>query len=158
MSEPPKALIPASERPDEGSFSHPLNPSSEIHGFQLSRLTGMRRCAVNWIRVPPGKESYAYHAHEAEEEWIYILSGRGIAEIGADEWEVGPGDFMGFEAPSVAHHLRNPFDDDLVYLCGGEIRKLEVADFPRQGLRMIRRPSGVELFPIGESRSLGDSD
>jgi len=30
------------------------------------------------------------------------------------------GDFMGFPAPSVGHHLRNPFDADLIYLMGGD--------------------------------------
>jgi hypothetical protein len=28
---------------------------------------------------------------------------------------VGPGDFLGFPTPSVAHHLRNPFTEDFVY-------------------------------------------
>ena len=72
------------------------------------------------MRVAPGKESFIYHTHYYEEEWIYILSGRGVAEIDGAEHEVGPGDFMGFATPSVAHHLRNPFDVELVYLCGGE--------------------------------------
>ncbi len=62
---------------------------------------------MNWIRLPPGRESYVYHTHEAEEEWLYILSGRGITEIDGAEHEVGPGDFMGFPTPSVAHHLRS---------------------------------------------------
>ena len=39
---------------------------------------------------------------------------RGIAEIGDETFEVGPGDAMLFTAPSVGHHLRNPFEVDLV--------------------------------------------
>ncbi|MGH9891065.1 MAG: cupin domain-containing protein [bacterium] len=58
--------------------------------------------------VPGGKESFTYHSHHREEEWIYILSGQAIAEIDGAEYEVGPGDFMAFPTPSVAHHLRNP--------------------------------------------------
>jgi len=53
------------------------------------------------------------HSHQHEEEWLYILSGRGIAEIDGEELEVGPGDFMAFPTPSVAHHLTNPFDEKL---------------------------------------------
>ncbi len=45
-----------------------------------------------------------------EEEWVYILSGRGIAEIGDREYEVEPGDFMGFGLPQQPHHIRNPFN------------------------------------------------
>jgi uncharacterized cupin superfamily protein len=31
------------------------------------------------VSVPPGKESFVYYSHQREEEWIYVLSGRGIA-------------------------------------------------------------------------------
>src|SRR5262245_18936228 len=89
---------------DEFSFSHPLNPASAVHGHLPARLTGLARTGVSLIRIPPGKESFAYHAHRHVEEWLYILSGRGIAEIDEREYEVSPGDFMGFPTPSVAHH------------------------------------------------------
>ena len=154
MSDQVPQLVRAGERGPEGSFQHPLNERSEIHGFQLSRQTGLARSAVNWIRVPPGKESYAYHAHHAEEEWVYVLSGRGVAEIGDAEHEVGPGDFLGFPTPSVGHHMRNDSEEDLVYLCGGEILALEVADFPKLGLRMIRQPDRVEVAPVDALKSV----
>lgn len=50
-----------------------------------------------------------------------ILSGRGRAEIADDIVEAGPGDITGFPAPDgPAHHLTNPFDEDLVYLMGAK--------------------------------------
>ena len=119
-------------------FSHPLNPQSEIHLRSLSAMTGLQRLGISIGRVPPGKESFVYHFHHTEEEFIYILSGRGVAEIGDEAFEVGPGDFMGFTAPSVGHHLRNPFDQDLVYLMGGEHRDIEIGEFPRHGKRVVR--------------------
>jgi uncharacterized cupin superfamily protein len=81
-----------------------------------------------------------YQSHQHEEEWLYILSGRGIAEIDEEEIEVHAGDFMAFPTPSVAHHLKNPFDQHLVYLMGGENREMEIADFPKLG----RRSCGTE--------------
>lgn len=137
------------------SQSHPWNPRSEIHGTVMSRMTGMARVAVNLIRVPPGKESFAYHLHHREEEWLYILSGRGVAEIDGAEHEVGPGDFMGFAVPSVAHHLRNPFDEDLVYLMGGELLDHEIADFPRLGRRMVRTADEITSYPLDAGRPFG---
>jgi uncharacterized cupin superfamily protein len=104
----------------------------------LSDLTGLNRIGVNLIRLSPGKESCVLHTHNVEEEFLYILSGRGIAEIDDDEFEVGPGDFMGFPTPSVAHHLRNDFDEDLVYLVGGERKDVEVAEFPNLGKTVLR--------------------
>jgi len=72
-----------------------------------------------------------------EEEWVYILSGRGIAEIDGESYEVGPGDFMGFPTPGIAHLLRNPYDTELVYLMGGEAVPLDVLDYPTLGKRFL---------------------
>ncbi len=91
-------------------FSHPWNPNSELYGTRLSSLVGLSRLGVSRICVPPGKESFVYHSHHREEEWIYVLSGRGIAEIDGEEFEVAAGDFMGFPTPGVAHHLRSPYE------------------------------------------------
>ena len=154
MPKPP-VLIRAAERPAELEFHHPLNPSSEIRYSPLSRLTGMKRAALNWGRLPPGRESFVPHAHTAEEEWIYVLAGRGMARIGSEEVEVGPGDFMGFATPSVVHHLRNPFAEDLVYLCGGEIRDAEIAEYPDQGLVLVRQPDAAYVVPREALRKIG---
>jgi uncharacterized cupin superfamily protein len=110
---------------------------------------------VNRVRVPAGKESFIYHSHYREEEWIYIISGRGVAEIDGEEFEVAAGDFMGFPTPGVAHHLRNPYDEDLVYLVGGENHEVEIADFPRLGKRMIRRGQDAEIYDTSDAHSFG---
>lgn len=129
-------------------FSHPWNPQSLMRGTQLARSVGLKRTGVNLIRIPAGKESFAYHSHQHEEEWIYVLSGRALALIDDVEYEVGAGDFIGFPAPSVAHHLRNPGPDELVYLVGGENRDNEIADFPRLGKRIVRRGKDVEVVDL----------
>jgi uncharacterized cupin superfamily protein len=126
-------------------FSHPWNAASRMIGMQLARSVGLKRTGVNFIRVPAGHESYAYHSHEFEEEWIYVLSGRAMALIDDVEYEVGPGDFIGFPAPSVAHLMRNPFVEELVYLTGGENREHEVAEFPKLGKRMVRHGKDVQV-------------
>lgn len=136
-------------------FSHPWNANSLMQGTQLARSVGLKRTGVNFIRVPAGKESYVYHSHQCEEEWIYVLSGRAIALIDGVEYEVGPGDFIGFPAPSVAHHLRNPGPDDLVYLSGGESREFDVADFPGLGKRMVRMGQHVDIYDAGDARPFG---
>jgi len=45
-----RVLVRRSERPAELEFHHPLNPNSEIRGFQLSRLCGLTRSALNWMK------------------------------------------------------------------------------------------------------------
>jgi uncharacterized cupin superfamily protein len=142
----------------EESFSHPWNPNSLIIGTRISRMVGLRRTGVSLVRVPPGKESFIYHSHHREEEWIYIISGRGIAEIDGDEFQVSAGDFMGFPTPSVAHHLRNSGSEDLVYLMGGESLDVEIADFPRLGKRMVRRGDKVEIYNRSDAKDFGPLD
>ncbi len=150
-------IVRSKEAEEEATrFSHPWNPNSELFGTRLSSLVGLSRVGVSRVRVPPGKESFVYHSHHREEEWIYVLSGRGVAEIGDEEYEVGAGDFVGFAAPQVAHHLRNLSDqDDLVYLMGGEALDVDMADFPRLGKRMVRRGMEVEVYDVSDAKEFG---
>jgi len=101
-SKPPEAhLLTAAQiaGSDESPLSHPLNPRSEVYLRRLGETVGLQRVVVTMARVPPGKESFIYHAHKGDEEWLYIVSGRGRAEIGDKTFEVGPGDFMAFPTP-----------------------------------------------------------
>lgn len=147
-------LLRASEIAEQAAtFSHPWNPNSEISGTRLGSLVGLKRVGISLAKLPPGKESFVYHAHHREEEWIYIISGQGIAEIDGEEFEVGAGDFMGFPTPSVAHHLRNPYGEPLIYLMGGENLDTEIADFPHLGKRMLRFGETVEIYDMSDARS-----
>jgi uncharacterized cupin superfamily protein len=128
---------------------HPLNPNSDVYLRSLGRPVGLKRLSLSLARVPPGKESFIYHTHMRDEEFLYILSGRGRAEIGDAVIEVGPGDFMGFTAPSPAHHLLNPYDQDLVYLMGGEQSGFDIGVFPRAGKRVLF--AGDEIRMIDEA-------
>jgi uncharacterized cupin superfamily protein len=139
----PKPLHTASEIAElpEVHMRHPWNPASDVYLRPLSMLAGLGRTVLTMARIPPGKESFVYHSHERDEEFVFILQGRGRAEIGDAVVEVGPGDFMGFAAPGVAHHLTNPFDEDLVYLMGGERSGMDVAYFPRLGKKLVLTPT-----------------
>ncbi|HLA71335.1 MAG TPA: cupin domain-containing protein [Steroidobacteraceae bacterium] len=136
-------------------FSHPWNPNSEMHGTQLGLSVGLKRTGVNFMRVPAGKEAYVYHSHRHEEEWIYLLSGRAIATIDGADYEIGAGDFIGYPTPSVAHLMRNPGPEDLVYLSGGEHLDFDVAEFPTLGKRMVRSGKQVEIFDDSDVQAFG---
>jgi uncharacterized cupin superfamily protein len=156
MDKPSLNIVRAADISEHAQeFSHPWNPNSAMHGTQLARSVGLKRTGVNFIRVPAGKESYVYHSHQHEEEWIYVLSGRAIALIDEVEYEVGAGDFIGYPAPSVAHLMRNPGPDDLVYLSGGENREFDVADFPRLGKRMVRTGKHVDIYDAEDAQPFG---
>lgn len=143
----------------EAHVSHPLNAASDVYLKRLGPILGLQRLALHIARVPPGKESFVYHRHERDEEFMVILSGRGRAEIGDAIFEIGPGDVMGFTAPNgPAHHIANPFDEDLIYLMGGESSTLDVAHYPRDDSKMIFSESGIYLFKASQTESLSLSD
>jgi uncharacterized cupin superfamily protein len=104
--------------------------------------------AVNLMWLPPGRESYAYHRHHREEEWLYVLEGQGVARVDEVDHPVGPGDFLGFP-PGVAHGLANRGPGELRYLAGGEVvPDVEVADFPALGRRLTLAGSTAMAFEV----------
>ncbi len=129
----------------EVAFQHPLNARARRLGRSLGDATGLERLGVHLVRVRPGDESTEFHAHRCAEEFIYLLSGRGVAEIGDERVEVGPGDFMGFAAGGLPHAMRNAGDEDLVYLVGGARVDADVVDYPRVGKRLFE-VAGEEKF------------
>lgn len=133
----------------EETGAHPWNPDSLMHGTHLSRLAGLARVGISRIALPPGKESFVYHLHHYEEEWVYVLSGNGEADINDETVAIGQGSFLAFPTdPPVAHLLRNTGDEPLVCLMGGENREFEVADYPRHNKRMLRRGTTVEIYAL----------
>ncbi len=157
MSDEKRYLVRAGEAPSQ-TLSHPLNENSEIECEMLSRIAGMQRIGVNRTTIPPGKESFIYHSHETEEEFIYVISGRGILEADNNQIEIGPGDFIGFPTPSIAHLVRNTFEEDLICLMGGENKEAEVADFPRAGKRLFRGPDSAEVVDYEHITKLANAD
>jgi quercetin 2,3-dioxygenase len=152
---PPASLrICGADRGEETIVRHPLNPRSEIHGFLLSRRVGLERVGLNLARVPAGKESFLFHVHHSQEEFAYVLSGHGTAEIGEERFPVGAGDFLGFPPATHAHHLIAG-GEDLVYLSGGENHAVEVADFPREGKRLVSMRGENVVYPIAGERPWG---
>lgn len=134
------ALLPAAtiRRMKEDKFVHFLNPGAIRHTRSLGDATGLETLGVHLVRLKQGDDSTEFHFHHQDEEWVYVLSGRGVAEIGRKKTPIGAGDFMGFVAGSEPHAMRNPFKKDLVYLVGGNRWPMDVCDYPRIGKRRYR--------------------
>lgn len=69
-----------------------------MRAVSLSERAGMKRLGIHVARLPPGRESFVYHSHQLEEEWLFVLEGRGRVEIDGVMHELQPGDFVGFAA------------------------------------------------------------
>jgi uncharacterized cupin superfamily protein len=131
--------LPEERRP------HPLDASLVRHTRSLGDATGLTSIGVHFVRLTQGATSSVQHTHQHDEEWVYVLSGRGIANIGEARHEVGPGDFMGFPANSPAHNMHNPHAEDLVYLVGGTRLPQDVCDYPYIGKRR-RHVDGKNVY------------
>lgn len=123
---------------DERLVVHPLNANGQRLTRTLGDLAGLANVGVHLVRIESGRDTTEYHFHHAEDEFLYVLEGRGIAEIDGETVEVGPGDFLGFPAGGPAHTMRNPGPADLVYLMAGERRYGDVVDYPRVGRRLLK--------------------
>lgn len=117
---------------------HRLNARAVRHGIALGDLVGMTDMGIHLVRIKPGNQTTEFHTHYCDEEFLYILSGRGVAEIGDKTFTVGAGDFMGFSAKSPPHSMANPFEEDLVYLMGGTRKAFDVSEYPRAKKRTYK--------------------
>lgn len=142
----------------EFDFTHPWNPNSRIIGTHLSELGGLERTGVSIARIPPGRDSLVSHVHHREEEWLYILSGRVMAHIDDEEYEMAAGDFVAFPTPSVAHNFSNPFAEEVVYMMGGEHLDSEVADFPDHGKRTVRVGEDTRVYELADGKPFWEDD
>ena len=70
---------------DELINVHRFNENAIRHTKSLGDLVGLTKFGIHLVRVEPGNETTQYHFHQIEEEFIYILSGKGITEIGEEK-------------------------------------------------------------------------
>ncbi|MCG9895811.1 MAG: cupin domain-containing protein [Fimbriimonadaceae bacterium] len=63
--------------------------------------------------APGGYTSYERHSHE---HFVLVLSGSGLATVGGERREVGPGDVVAVHS-GQAHQFENPGDAPFVILC-----------------------------------------
>ena len=117
---------------------HVLNAGAVRNQRSLGDAVGMKDLGIHLVRIEPGHETTEYHTHYCDEEFVFILSGRGIADIGDKKFEVGPGDFMGFTAQSAPHTMSNAGSEDLVYLVGGTRKPFDVSEYPRARKRAYK--------------------
>jgi uncharacterized cupin superfamily protein len=134
MQRKPAAVFRAAEMRERAqAFTQRLNPGSAFAIFRLGLRGGLKRAGVSIVRLEPGKESFAYHAHRQEEEWLFILDGAAVCRIDGKETTLKAGDFVGFPVPSVPHQLKNPFATTCTYLVGGSRPDMDIIDYPEMG-------------------------
>lgn len=118
-------------------FRHDVDPGVRRKMRTLHTPTGLRRQAVRWVQVAPGGCTTVYHTHDRTDEWVFILSGRGVARTGETRFKIGPDDFLGYPAGCAPHVMEAV--DELTYLMGGQIDETDIVTYPEAGLRRVGR-------------------
>src|SRR5215212_1849192 len=92
------------------SLTNPIKPELFVgkHEARLGALVGVTQFGVNHVTLEPGSISALRHWHEAEEEFVYVLSGELTLIDDNGEHALEQGSFAGFSAGCAnAHHLVN---------------------------------------------------
>lgn len=129
-------------------FRHPLDAAYGCQVTPISRMVGMEHGAINHVVVAPGEQGFPLHRHQAEEEWLYVLSGTGEVLLDNKATAIGPGVFAIFPAAKETHAVRNTGSSDLVCLMGGSAPAADVIDLPELGHRVAKTVDGYAAAPL----------
>jgi uncharacterized cupin superfamily protein len=108
--------------------------------------TGMTHMGVHVRSIEPGLAGTHRHCHTVEEEWSYVLGGRGTVRIGHLRIPVWPGHFVGFPPGPRPHHFIASGNEPLVLLEGGERRPKEDGGWYVDARKLWRNGGFVEPY------------
>jgi uncharacterized cupin superfamily protein len=117
--------------------------SDELLGrrTQLGDAVGLARVGVHLCVLPPGRRSSWPHAHEKEEELIYVLDGTPDLWLDGNLHRLAPGDVVGFPAGTgIAHSFLNNSGRDATLMVVGERRKDDRLSYPLHPARVEQLP------------------
>jgi len=87
---------------------------------QLGDAGGLTQFGANLVTLPPGGWASQRHAHSAEDEFCYILTGHPSLIDDQGEHKLSPGDSTAHKAGDAnAHHLINNTDQPVTFLIVG---------------------------------------
>ncbi|MBL9179056.1 MAG: cupin domain-containing protein [Verrucomicrobiaceae bacterium] len=88
-------------------------------------------------RLPPGKADFPLHAHSAQWEAYYILSGTGQVVAEKTKEAIKAGDYLVFP-PGEAHQLINTSTEDLTFLVVADQPQADIIHYPDSGKWMLK--------------------
>lgn len=112
---------------------------SLITTFYLGKAGGGEKLYANIDRVVPGGSSCKFHSHSKQEEFFYILRGKGTLRVGEESREVKAGDFFCKPAgKGLAHQFTNTSNDVLEILDVGSVQPGDEVFYPDEGVTYIK--------------------
>jgi uncharacterized cupin superfamily protein len=114
------------------SYPAPFRPANEHRWYRrLADHAGLKNFGVNLVRIVPGGQSSARHAHAKQDEFIYVLQGEVVLETNAGAETLRPGLCAGFPAGTGnAHRFVNKTASDVLLLVIGDRTGGEEVTYP----------------------------
>ncbi|MDX8353750.1 cupin domain-containing protein [Cognatiyoonia sp. IB215182] len=123
---------------------HPITGQNDgpYAKIALGDVIGLSQFGVHLERLPPGSRSSHRHWHEAEDEFIYVISGELILIENA-ETRLVAGDAAGWAGGQpIAHCLENRSGQDAVFLVVGTRLAEDIIHYPEHDLVLHRKAAG----------------
>ena len=110
---------------------------------KLGDYFGLSNFGVNITRLSPGAISSLSHSHSRQDEFIYILEGNPTLVISEEEFQMSPGDCVGFPAGSgLAHQLINRSSLLVAYIEIGDRTPEDQVVYPDDDIAIKFAPNG----------------
>jgi uncharacterized cupin superfamily protein len=120
---------------DERRHVHQYNDNAIRMTKTLGDLAGLTDMGLHMVRIEPGRETTEHHFHGQDEEFLFIVSGGGLARLGEDSFPIKAGDVLMFPKDGPAHSMLNDSAEDLVYLMGGTRSPIDICTYPHLARR-----------------------
>lgn len=128
------ARINLEQIPEQHGSKYPKPFDAPCAGRYFRRLgeaAGLTKLGVTLVRLAPGAWSGQRHFHEAEDEFLYLLSGELVLVTNAGEEVVRAGDCAGWKAGERdGHHLINRGSEDAVFLAMSNRDGADKGEYP----------------------------
>ena len=114
---------------------------------KLGDVFGLTNFGVNLTTLEPGAVSALYHWHSVQDEFVFVLEGEATVLVGEAEYELLPGDCLGFKAGTgIGHQVANRGKENITYLEIGDRLPGDSGGYPRDDLAFEFRPDGSIVF------------
>jgi uncharacterized cupin superfamily protein len=116
---------------------------------RLARQAGASKLGASLFEVPPGAATFQLHVHHANEELIFVLTGRVTLSDGESERELSSGAVVACPAGRAgAHRLDNRGDDPARILIVSTMLAPDVTELHEDGQIWVRDdPPGSDPPP-----------
>jgi len=134
----------------EGKTIYPKIFAAVVEG-RIKRKLGnhfkLSNFGINLTTLAPGSASALMHSHSKQDEFVYVVDGKIVVRIDTNEYEMNPGDCVGFQAGTgVGHQLVNRGDRPATYLEIGDRSVGDQAEFPEDDLQARQTDGGQWLL------------